>query len=572
MKKFLSILFFTTAFLTIFSACKNDDPIVEEEGTLISATYHATYKTFTLTYSNGQTKSVNAIINENTVPPSASVTLDDGTTIYVTDASVSGKATIGDIPDPDINIVSQFVYDGMSLYYLWNDEVINKKPTRQDSDPEEYFYSILSSTDTKNGWSWITDDAISLLSGFQGESASAFGFQPLSLYFAANSNRVVGFVRYVFPGTPAYQAGLKRGDIITHANGALITDQNYSIMYGATSTVEFTVLDQNFENERKVSITPASISTDPVLYHDVYEIDGNKIGYLFYTNFTTNFNESLHKAFTEFKTAGITSLVLDLRYNPGGGISAATYLASLIAPYDAVQKKESFTVMSYNKMLNAEFDRRGWDRNDYLGDYDNKKFPNPLTANINSSGSLNLYVITTSSSASASELLTYCLKPFMTVNHIGEKTSGKYTASWTVHAYNDFGGGVQPVYAESSLSNSEKRELENWAMQPIVGKYTDKNNNSFADNEGVTPNHPVAETNDYERDASKWKPIGDESDYLFAKAISLITGRPYTAALSQTRSAFALQLRDAELYSTIESVYREGVIIDNPKLLPQIEK
>lgn len=571
MKKFFSVLFAATVILAIVTSCKTDDPIVNEEGTLISATYHATYKTFTLTYSNGETKTVNAIINETTVPHSASATLEDGTTIYVTDSSKTGKAVIGEIPDNDINIVSQFVYDGMSLFYLWNNEIINKKPTASDSDPERYFYSILNSTDTQHGWSWITDDINSLMSGFQGEATDAFGFQPYPLYYEENSDQVIGFVRYVFPNTPADKAGIKRGEVITHANGSLITDKNYSIMYGANSTTKFTVLDQNFENPREVSITPASINTDPVLFHDVYEINGSKIGYLFYTNFTANYNESLHRVFSEFKSEGITDLVLDLRYNPGGGVSAATYLASLIAPIEAVQKKEVFSIMSYNDFVNKAYDDNDWDRSDYLGDYDNKKYPNPVNANINN-GSLNLYVITTRSSASASELLTFCLQPFMNVNQIGEKTSGKYTASWTIHPYNNFGGSVQSVYREDSFSDSEKRRLENWAMQPIVGRYTDKDNKDFIATNGLIPNYPVAEADPYERNTSKWKPIGDEEDYLFAKAISLITGRPYTATSAQTRSANVPQLRNAELYSTMESVYREGVIIDNPKMLPPLSK
>lgn len=570
MKKILFTLFAVLVILSVSTSCNEEDPVVKDKGTLISATYHATYKTFTLTYSSGQTETVNATINNNTTPPSATASLDDGTNIYVKNSSQSGPATIGDMPDQDINIVTQFVYDGMSLYYLWSNEIINKKPTVDDNNPEEYFYSILNSTDTQNRWSWITDDVESLMAGFVGESTDAFGFQPYPLYYQSGSNRIVGFVRYVYPNTPADKAGLKRGDVITHANGTLLTDNNYTILYGANSKTTFTVLDQNFDNERMVEITPAKINTDPVLFSKVYEgegFNGRKVGYLFYTNFYENYNESLYNAFSEFKSAGITDLVLDLRYNPGGGISAATYLASLIAPYTEVQKKGVFTVMSYNDYVNKAYDQQKVDRKDYLGDYNTSKYSNPLNANVNN-GNLNLYIITTGSSASASELLTFCLKPYMQVEHIGEKTSGKYTASWTIHAYNSYNGRVQRVYIESSLSSAEKSNLANWAMQPIVGKYTDKNNKDFIATNGLIPNHPISETNGNERNTASWKKIGDTNDYLFAKAISLITGKPYT--VSQTRSAIDIQLESAELYSTMESVFREGVIIDNPKLLPPL--
>src|SRR5690554_18995 len=568
MKKILFTLLSVTLILTLTTSCQKDDPIIKDKGELVSATYHATYKTFTLTFSNGQTTTVNAIINNNTTPPSASATLEDGTNIYVKNASQSGKAIVG---DNNVNTISQFVYDGMSLFYLWSNEIINKKPTANDNNPAEYFYSILNSTDTEHGWSWITDDVESLMAGFDGESTDAFGFKPLPLYYESGSDRIVGFVRYVYPNTPAEKAGIKRGDIITHANGNLITVNNYSIMNGANAKTTFTVLDQNFENPRDIDITPAVINTDPVLYYKVYQgegFEGRKVGYLFYTEFIENYNESLYEVFSEFKSAGITDLVLDLRYNPGGGISAATYLASLIAPVAEVQKKSVFTIMSYNGYVNDIYDQNKWDRNDYLGDY-NSKYSNPINANVNN-GDLNLYIITTSSSASASELLTFCLKPFMQVVHIGEKTSGKYTASWTLHAYNNYNGRVQRVYVESSLTDEEKRDLKNWGMQPIVGRYTDKDNKDFIATNGLIPNHPIAETYINERNASTWKPIGDTEDYLFAKAISLITGKPYT--VSQARSATNVQFQKAELFSTMESVYREGVIIDNPKLLPPLVK
>src|SRR5690554_169018 len=567
MKKILFTLLSVTLILTLTTSCQKDDPIIKDKGELVSATYHATYKTFTLTFSNGQTTTVNAIINNNTTPPSASATLEDGTNIYVKNASQSGKAIVG---DNNVNTISQFVYDGMSLFYLWSNEIINKKPTANDNNPAEYFYSILNSTDTVHGWSWITDDVESLMAGFDGESTDAFGFKPLPLYYES-SDRIVGFVRYVYPNTPAEKAGIKRGDIITHANGNLITVNNYSIMNGANAKTTFTVLDQNFENPRDIDITPAVINTDPVLYYKVYQgegFEGRKVGYLFYTEFIENYNESLYEVFSEFKSAGITDLVLDLRYNPGGGVSAATYLASLIAPVAEVQKKSVFTIMSYNGYVNDIYDQNKWDRNDYLGDY-NSKYSNPINANVNN-GDLNLYIITTSSSASASELLTFCLKPFMQVVHIGEKTSGKYTASWTLHAYNNYNGRVQRVYVESSLTDEEKRDLKNWGMQPIVGRYTDKDNKDFIATNGLIPNHPIAETYINERNASTWKPIGDTEDYLFAKAISLITGKPYT--VSQARSATNVQFQKAELFSTMESVYREGVIIDNPKLLPPLVK
>lgn len=455
----------------------------------------------------------------------------------------------------NINRVSQFVYDGMSTYYLWSNEVVNKRPTEADTNPVTYFNSILNSIDTQHGWSWITDDVDGLLDGFSGALAGNYGFSPIALWADELRTRIYGVIRYVFPGSPAEIAGLKRGDIITHANGTLLNGNNYTILYESDAQVVFTVMDQNFSATKSVTITPGNLKYDPVLFKKVYEIAGQKFGYLFYTGFVNDYNESLHRAFAEFKSAGISNLVLDLRYNLGGGVMASTYLASLIAPESAVRNKGVFTILNYNDYINQLYLANSYDRNEYLGSYDSK-FSNPLTANLN----LNkVYIIATSSSYSASELLTHCLAPYMDVVHIGEKTGGKYTASWTIHAYDNYGGLAQNVYKESSLTADEKLKLRNWAMQPIVAKYTDKNNVDFIATDGLIPDQPVP-TQEYA--PSLWKPIGDVNDYLLAKAISLITGTPVSTGI-KTRSAYSPVFQNANKYSDIENIIRNGVIIDN---------
>ncbi len=459
----------------------------------------------------------------------------------------------------DVPIVSQFVYDGMSAFYLWADDMVNKKPTPNDTDPKKYFESVLHKTDTDHEWSWITDDIEELLKDFEGEATDAFGFSPLPLWTDNTRTQLLGFIRYVYPNTPASEAGIVRGNVITKINGDNITLSNYAILYGANKETTFTVVDQNYENPREVKITPRSFPTDPVLYHKVYEIEGKKIAYLFYTGYRSNYNNKLYEVFRDFKQAGATELVLDLRYNPGGDVSAAIYLASLIAPETEVRNKSVFSIMSYNKFVNAIYDENKWDRSDRLGVYDTNKAPNPLDANLDLG---KVYILTTRSSASASELTTFCLKPYMVVEHIGEYTAGKYTASWTVHAYNSFKkdgqARAQTIYDESKLSTNKKSQLKNWGMQPIVGRYTDKKDKDFIADGALIPNHPI-ETEEYNTET--WKPIGDENDYLFAKAISLITGKPYTTA--SVRSASDKKLIDAGLFSPSEKLNRRGVNLDN---------
>lgn len=455
--------------------------------------------------------------------------------------------------DKNVDIVAQFIYDGMSSFYLWDDKVVDKKPTPKDTDPEKYFESILyKPTDI---WSWITDDAEELLADFEGTSNNAFGFNPRVLWTNDKYEELIGFVRYVLPNTPAERAGIKRGEVIVLINGKKITLSNYMTLYGANTKTTFTILDQSGENSREVEITPEKITSDPVQFYDTYEIDGKKIGYLFYTSYATGFNNSLFEAFTKFKNDNISDLVLDLRYNPGGSVSTAGYLLSLIAPKEYVENKSLFTKMSYNAFVNSVYDQKGWERGSRLGYYNKETDTNPINGNLD----LNkVYIITTNQSASASELTTFCLRPFMDVVHIGEKTSGKYTASWTIHAYNDFDNRAQPIYDENKMSSNDKSKLKNWAMQPIVGRYTDKDGKDFVKEGTLNPDYPILSQ---ELNTETWKQIGDVHDYLFAKAISLITGTPYNE--SKMRNGYSEKALESNLQSIQELRMSRSVLLDN---------
>ncbi|MDD2937322.1 MAG: S41 family peptidase, partial [Proteiniphilum sp.] len=307
-----------------------------------------------------------------------------------------------------------------------------------------------------------------------------------------------------------------------------VNSEDVGLLYG-NNTVKFTVYQYSGgqivqDQEREVTITPDDSAKDPVLYENIYQIGDKKIGYLFYTDFYDNYNHRLYEVFNGFKQNGVTDLVLDLRYNTGGAVSSAIYLASLIAPRTYVENRDPFVVMNYNNFLNTSFDKwykeaapadkYKYDRKDYLGVYSSPKDQNPLNANLN----LNrVYVIATGNSYSASELTTFCLEPYMDVVHIGSNTGGKYTASWTIHGY-DSDLGVA-VYDEAKLSSSERTKLKNWAMQPIVAMYADKDSKSFHNPGYLTPDYEI-----YEGWMKDWTPLGDTKDVLLGQALYLISG------------------------------------------------
>ena len=538
MKKIVPFSLFIVALIIAVASCDPKDNPNTDPGEVVSAQYDPASKSFIVKFSNKSEKSYPAVIDNATDPPTAGYALDDKTYLYAADATVAGEATVS----KEVNRVSQFVYDGMSTYYFWADEVQNKIPNLTDVNAENYFYKILNPTDTQHGWSWITDDVKALLAGFSGKSLS-FGYD---LGFIIIDHVVYAYVKYVHADTPASKAGIQRLDLIGKLNGqsirteqrngnTYISNKDINLLYGQNA-VQFTIYKfsgNQIVQDKEVTIAPDGSEKDPVLYDHIYPIGDKKIGYLFYTDFYDNFNHRLYEVFSKFKQNGVTDLVLDLRYNRGGAVSSAIYLASMIAPRSIVENKSPFVVMNYNHLLNTSFDKwyhdakpadkYRYDRKDYLGVYDGAKDQNPLDANLN----LNkVYIIATGGSYSASELTTFCLKPYMDVVHIGGNTGGKYTASWTIHAYDplkDTEGRARAntLYDESKLSSSEKNKLQNWAMQPIVAMYANKDSKSFNNPGYLVPDYQLEEGFGY---IDYWTPLGDTKDVLLGQALYVISG------------------------------------------------
>ena len=159
--------------------------------------------------------------------------------------------------------------------------------------------------------------------------------------------------------------------------------------------------------ERRARMVKRLVTIPTVSLTQVVDVDGRKVGYLFFRNFVRPSAAALNDAFAALKTAGATELVLDLRYNGGGLVDIAVQLASLIGG----------ARVSGQVMIN-------WIHNDKVGPVLNKvtRFLETPEQTLNLQ---RLVVITTRSSASASELIINSLRPYMPVTVIGDTTYGK---------------------------------------------------------------------------------------------------------------------------------------------------
>jgi len=398
-------------------------------------------------------------------------------------------------PDPievENDILTEWIWDAMNEIYLWADDIDpNLYPT--DEDPENFFYQILHPIDR---FSWIVDDHQELINSFNNVELS----NGISPYFirVSDTDNVIVIVEYVAKGSPADIAGIVRGDIITDINGFEITINNYAeLFYSEVATLTFAIYDEGslYANDIEHTLTAVVIDQNPVNHYEIINYQDTDIGYLAYTHFTAGegdkWLDSLDYIFAELQTEGIEELVIDLRYNPGGSVFLALHLASMISPATVPGNNNPFVNFQWNNLYQNHFIQEEGEDSGNLVIY----FEEAPSYNLDLS---NVYFLTTSHSASASELLLIGLDPYMNVVQIGEDTYGK-------------------CYGSITISDTEEPVRHEWAMQPIVFKFANAvGYTDFLD--GIPPDYEVE---DFLLDA---KPFGDITDPQLAKALELITG------------------------------------------------
>ena len=411
--------------------------------------------------------------------------------------------------------VNNFAYDLMDTYYLWKKEI--KAQMMAWTDQEEPIKKVASIRYKDNSgndidkWTQVTDDYKSFMGDVTGVTTT-YGYDFYD--FAQdkeNTNRVLATVRYVYPNSPASEAGLKRGDVIVKVNG-----KDIPIIWQGTSgslDVDF-IYDQmvyssnctlTLKDGSKVSMTAREMVENPVIMYRILDNGEKKIGYLHYTSFTAESCAPLIEACQYFKSEGIKELVLDLRYNGGGAVVAEEVLISMLAPRANVEAGEIFEKEIYNadygKYLAEEAEKQGLEagvsrlsfQHDFRFDGKDYHF-NTEDANI---GLEKIYCIVTGDSASASEALICCLKPFMPVVLVGRQTYGKYCGGYIIGS-DDYFQDIIDYYTKYP-SNDSAEAIEfgknglkyagNWGLYVMFSRYADKDGVTLCMPDGIKPDY-----------------------------------------------------------------------------------
>ncbi|NJN26980.1 MAG: peptidase S41 [Cyclobacteriaceae bacterium] len=390
-------------------------------------------------------------------------------------------------PAQNFSKINTFIWENMNEAYLWNDLIPQNTDYRNAADPKQLFENMLFKPTDR--WSFITEDYAALINSFKGIEKT-FGHH-FKLFLLPGSNDVVGIVQYVVPTSPADKTGIKRGDKFYRVNGTKLNTSNYQDLLFDLDN--YTLTFGEFDNEGKIApvsekaLSAVVLAENPLLMRKTFQLEGHTIGYLSYNQFIQEYEDSLVTAFGRFRQEGITDLVLDLRYNPGGSINTAILLSSMIAPANVVNARQIFAKMLWNDKITSEIVQEEGEESENLL---SRFVVPPVNLNLNT-----LYILVSRNTASASELMINCLRPYMDVVLVGEEnTTGKFVGSVTIH---------------------DEEQALNWAMQPIVLKTANAAGVSdFV--AGFAPDFFIQDDLNAE--------LGTLQEDMFARAVELITG------------------------------------------------
>lgn len=415
--------------------------------------------------------------------------------------------------------VNDWILKEMKVYYYWKDKL--PETTDETLAPDDYFESLLyryNVTTAPDGdrFSWIQDNWEELVATLNGVESHEIGFDYVLYLKEAGSTEVVGQVTYTKRNTPAEALGIRRGMMFDKVNGTYLTTSNYrELLLTLADAISLGFLNENYteegtflgvtEGQEMVVPTVANYSENPVYLDTVYsEFPGHTVGYVVYNFFAADggtgdaaFDLELNRVFGRFKTAGITDLIVDLRYNSGGASGSAELLASLVVPN--LNKSNLYTYYEFNDMLNEYYlEEYGADCFKAYFTESVKKGTDELEPvnNVGNTIGGRVVVLTGEYTASASEQVINGLKPYMDVILVGDTTYGKNVASFSIYKEND--------------------KNNRWGMQPIVAKYFNKKGESNFTG-GFAPDF-----NGNDIGMPGVKPLGDVHECLLYEALVVL--------------------------------------------------
>lgn len=289
------------------------------------------------------------------------------------------------------------------------------------------------------------------------------------------------FIRVTTPirGSPAYKAGIKKGDLLikvinttdkdgrelpepkeTSTKGMSSTDVVKTILGKRGTKVTLVFLREMPDGQREIAFdlirnqvqveTVFGVKRNADDSWDFWLDKENKIAYIRLSQFAMNTTSDMRRAIASLVSQGMQGLVLDLRFNPGGFLSAAVEISDLFV--------EDGTIVSI-KPRDSSQERvyRARSRDTLLG------FP--------------IVVLVNGGSASASEIVSACLQDQGRAIVLGERSFGK----GSVQNIRDLDVGDGPAELKLTIASfwrpsgknlnrfPNSKEADDWGVRPTEG-------------------------------------------------------------------------------------------------------
>jgi len=422
--------------------------------------------------------------------------------------------------------INDFIWKSLNAYYLNQDLIpnlsdrrFNSQPElnnflRQFATPEDLFTSLTSQGSSGDSKSVLISDN-NLIIEPEIRTSITHGMEYGIIAEPGSTENVLGYVHYILPNSDASNQPIKRGEFFYAVDDTQLTRDNfrtllegsdsyelYMASFNGVDVVADSILVSTVKTPRTIPLAKSGFTHSPIFLSKNIVSGSNNIGYLLYNNdFSSNYINSLNTTFLQFKTQGVNQLILDLRYNIGGGgfVENINKISSMITGQFTGQP---FLKERWNTKAQPWFEKHQPDS--LITNFTDKI---NATTSINSLELTDVYILMNGSSSSV-ELLINSLNSYINVHIINNvDTNGNNTGSITLYNsidYNFFGRNLNHTYA----------------LQPIVLEFLNNDNATF--NDGFTPDMRICT----QEDILNLGELGETSDPLLNEVLSLVNNIP----------------------------------------------
>lgn len=241
----------------------------------------------------------------------------------------------------------------------------------------------------------------------------------------------------VYDNTPAKEAGLVSGDEIVKVNDNLVSESENlkDITALIKSSDEVRLVIQRDGVDKEYTLKTADFYNPSVEENIIEGVNGNKIGYLQISKFNETAYEQFNQKLNKIEATGINSLIIDLRGNTGGFLSAATKISELF-----LKKGEVIYSLNEQSGTKVTYDETEESRN------------------------YKVFVLVNESSASASEILAAALQDSYGAILVGTTTYGKGKVQKT----NKMNDGTMYKYTSAKWLTPKGECIDGVGLKPDI--------------------------------------------------------------------------------------------------------